>query len=228
MNNVSNNNPLINDLTWKKDEGAKYADPSDNQQLEQEDFFKLLTQQLNMQDPTKPVDNDQMIAQMTSFSMAEGITGLQEQFTKFTENMTSNQALQASTLVGRKVLVPTSKASIDGGGTASGMIAAPQTAQNVKITIKDESGGVVRTIPMGDLAAGTKDFEWDGLDQNGNPVPAGNYSFTANGQLGNSAEDLPLQMHATVQSVSTGGDRGIVLNLKGLGGINFKDVTEIG
>ncbi|PYE32777.1 flagellar basal-body rod modification protein FlgD [Idiomarina fontislapidosi] len=228
MNNVSNSNPLINELTWKEQEGAKYADPSENQKLEQQDFFKLLTEQLNMQDPTKPVDNDQMIAQMTSFTMAEGITGLQEQFTKFTDNMSSNQALQASTLVGRQVLVPTNSASIDGGGKASGVIAAPQTAQNVKIRIKDENDSVVRTIDVGDLAAGTKDFEWDGLDESGNSVPAGKYTFTANGQLGNSAEDLPLQMHATVQSVSTGGDRGIVLNLKGLGGINFKDVTEIG
>jgi flagellar basal-body rod modification protein FlgD len=34
-------------------------------------------------------------------------------------------------------------------------------------------------------------------------------------------------MHARVQSVSTGGDRGVVLNLKGLGGIKLSDVTEI-
>lgn len=227
MEGVSNNS-YIDSLRWQKEEQIKYADPDENQKLEQEDFFKLLTQQLNMQDPTKPADNDQMIAQMTSFTMAEGITGLQDQFTKFTENMTSNQALQASTLVGRKVLVPTSTASLEAGAGASGMIAAPQTAQNVSLNIKDETGAVVRTINLGDIPQGTKDFEWDGLDAAGNELPPGKYTFTANGRVGNSSEELPLQMHATVQSVSTGGDRGIVLNLKGLGGINFSDVTEIG
>lgn len=227
MEGVSNNS-YIDSLRWQKEEQTKYADPDENQKLEQEDFFKLLTQQLNMQDPTKPADNDQMIAQMTSFTMAEGITGLQDQFTKFTENMTSNQALQASTLVGRKVLVPTSTASLEAGAGASGMIAAPQTAQNVSLNIKDETGAVVRTINLGDIPQGTKDFEWDGLDAAGNELPPGKYTFTANGRVGNSSEELPLQMHATVQSVSTGGDRGIVLNLKGLGGINFSDVTEIG
>lgn len=226
MEGVSNNS-YTDGLTWKKEEQTKYADPDANQKLEQEDFFKLLTQQLNMQDPTKPVENDQMIAQMTSFTMAEGITGLQQEFSKFAESMTSNQALQASTLVGRKVLVPTSTASLDAGGTASGMLASQQTAQNVRISVKDESGAVVRTISM-DEFKGTKDFEWDGLDEQGNPVPAGKYTFTANAQVGNSSEELPLQMHATVQSVSTGGERGIVLNLKGLGGINFADVSEIG
>jgi flagellar basal-body rod modification protein FlgD len=33
-----------------------------------EDFIKLLTTQLNNQDPTEPVDNSQMIAQLAQFS----------------------------------------------------------------------------------------------------------------------------------------------------------------
>jgi len=49
MEGVSNNS-YIDSMKWKKDEGAKYADPDEQQKLEQEDFFKLLTQQLNMQD----------------------------------------------------------------------------------------------------------------------------------------------------------------------------------
>ena len=104
MDGVSNNS-YIDSMRWRREEGAEAADPSEQQKLEQEDFFKLLTEQLNMQDPTKPVDNDQMISQMTSFSMAEGISQLSSQFTQFTQNMSSNQALQASTMVGRDVLV---------------------------------------------------------------------------------------------------------------------------
>ena len=48
----------------------------DSNTLSQEDFFSLLTQQLSYQDPSKPADNDQMIAQMTNFTMAEGISNL--------------------------------------------------------------------------------------------------------------------------------------------------------
>ena len=64
MEGVSNNS-FIDKMRWQEDEQAKFEDPSQRQRLEQEDFFQLLTQQLNMQDPTKPADNDQMIAQMT-------------------------------------------------------------------------------------------------------------------------------------------------------------------
>ena len=226
MEGVSNNS-LIDSMKWKKDEGAEYADPDEQGKLEQEDFFKLLTEQLNMQDPSKPVENDQMIAQMTSFTMAEGISGLSDRFDQFANDMTSNQALQASTMVGRKVLVPTDQANLESGAGVTGMIATPQTAQNVKINIKDSTGALVKTIDVGDMAQGTKEFEWDGVMSNGEEAPAGNYSFSVNANVGGQTEELPIQMHARVQSVSTGGDRGVVLNLKGLGGIKLSDVSEI-
>ncbi|NWO02267.1 flagellar basal-body rod modification protein FlgD [Idiomarina loihiensis] len=226
MEGVSNNS-YIDDLKWKKEDDARYADPDEQGKLEQEDFFKLLTEQLSMQDPSKPVENDQMIAQMTSFTMAEGISGLSDRFDQFATDMTSNQALQASTMVGRKVLVPTDQANLESGAGVTGMIATPQTAQNVKISIKDSTGATVKTIDLGDVEQGTKEFEWDGVMSNGEEAPAGNYSFSVNAQVGGQTEELPLQMHARVQSVSTGGDRGVVLNLKGLGGIKLSDVTEI-
>ncbi|MEL7799450.1 flagellar hook assembly protein FlgD [Idiomarina loihiensis] len=226
MEGVSNNS-YIDGMKWKKEDDARYADPDEQGKLQQEDFFRLLTEQLNMQDPSKPVENDQMIAQMTSFTMAEGITGLSERFDQFAEDMTSNQALQASTMVGRKVLVPTDQANLEEGAGVSGMIATPQTAQNVKINIKDSSGAVVKTLNLGDMPEGTKEFEWDGTTTTGEQAPAGNYTFSVNATVGGQTEELPLQMHARVQSVSTGGERGVVLNLKGLGGITLSDVSEI-
>lgn len=37
------------------------------------DFVKLLTAQLNNQDPTNPIDNTQMVAQLAQFSSLSGI-----------------------------------------------------------------------------------------------------------------------------------------------------------
>lgn len=44
--------------------------PSSNQQatLDQSDFLRLLTTQLQQQDPLEPTDNKEMIAQMAQFS----------------------------------------------------------------------------------------------------------------------------------------------------------------
>lgn len=100
---VSSVNPFLDSISVKGDSETK---KSNNQQLTQEDFFSLLSRQLSMQDPFKPVDNDQMIAQMASFSTVDGISKLNEEIVNLNTVMTSSQALQASGLVGQKVLIP--------------------------------------------------------------------------------------------------------------------------
>ena len=97
------NNGLNSSLYWQPESTA--VEDNSNQTLSQEDFFSLLTEQLANQDPTKPVDNDQMVAQMTSFTMADGIEQLNSKFSDFATSMTSNQALQASSLIGQQVLL---------------------------------------------------------------------------------------------------------------------------
>jgi flagellar basal-body rod modification protein FlgD len=46
----------------------------DYSSLGQADFLRLLTVQLQQQDPTDPVDNKEMLAQMAQFSSVAGIS----------------------------------------------------------------------------------------------------------------------------------------------------------
>ena len=94
----------MDSLRWNK-ENRTTEEQQNRDTLTQEDFFSLLTQQLSYQDPSKPADNDQMIAQMTNFTMAEGISKLNSKFDSLSASMTSNSALQASTLIGKKALL---------------------------------------------------------------------------------------------------------------------------
>lgn len=51
-------------------------------------------------------------------------------------------------------------------------------ANNVAITIKDSSGAVVRKdTTSGTKLAGRNEYTWDGKDNNGNTMPAGNYTI---------------------------------------------------
>ena len=168
--NTINNTGLNTDLYWQE-ETVKIADGTE-QQLTQEDFFSMLTEQLANQDPTAPVDNDQMVAQMTSFTMADGISQLNEKFESFAASMTSNQALQASSLIGQNVLVQGNVGYMANEGDGiSGVIVNEKTVQNMTITIENQFGEVIKTIDAGTQSAGNIEFEWDGKDQSGNRLP---------------------------------------------------------
>ncbi|OJF67328.1 flagellar biosynthesis protein FlgD [Alteromonas sp. V450] len=226
--NTVNNTGLTNDMYWQE-EKVKVADGTE-QQLSQEDFFAMLTEQLANQDPTAPVDNDQMVAQMTSFTMADGISQLNEKFESFAASMTSNQALQASSLIGQDVLVQGNVAYMANEGDGiSGVVINEETVQNMTITIQNELGEVVKTIDAGTQAPGNIQFEWDGLDKNGDPISAGNFVVTATGDVGGEGFQMTTAVHRHIGSVSlSSSNQGIILNLDGNVSISLDDVIQIG
>ena len=222
------NNGLNTNLYWQP-EKTEVSDGS-NQTLSQKDFFSLLTEQLANQDPTKPVDNDQMVAQMTSFTMADGIEQLNDKFSDFATSMTSNQALQASSLIGQKVLLQGDIGYMSAEGqNVSGVVIANQSVQGLEITIENETGEIIKSINVGTQAAGNIEFNWDGTDANGNNMPVGNYVVRAQGNVAGESIVLPTAIHRHVDSVSlAASSQGIILNLDGEVSVTLKDVIQIG
>lgn len=221
-------NGLNSDLYWQP-ETVPVADDS-NQKLSQEDFFSMLTEQLANQDPTKPVDNDQMVAQMTSFTMADGISQLNDKFESFASSMTSNQALQASGLIGQQVLLQGDVAYMASEGQGvSGVVINDATTQNMEITIENESGEIIKSINAGTQAAGNVEFAWDGKNSKGELLPAGNYVVKANGDVAGKALQLVTAVNRHVDSVSlAGSSQGIILNLDGDVSVKLDDVIQLG
>jgi flagellar basal-body rod modification protein FlgD len=222
------NNGLNTNLYWQP-EKTGVSDGS-NQTLSQEDFFSLLTEQLANQDPTKPVDNDQMVAQMTSFTMADGIEQLNDKFSDFATSMTSNQALQASSLIGQEVLLQGDIGYISAEGqNVSGVVIAEQSVQDLEITIENETGEIIKSINVGTQAAGNIEFNWDGTDASGNNMPVGNYVVRAQGNVAGESIVLPTAINRHVDSVSlAASSQGIILNLDGDVSVTLNDVIQIG
>ena len=216
-------------LYWEKETPIKVADGTE-QTLKQEDFFALLTEQLANQDPTKPVENDQLVAQMTAFTTADGISQLNEKFSGFAASMTSNQALQASSLIGQDVLVTGNVGyKQEAGSGLTGVIINQQSTTNTQISIQNTKGEVVRTMDLGTLAAGNVQFNWDGTDNRGNPLPPGNYAVDVQGDIFGKPTALPTAINRHVDSVSlAGANQGVVLNLDGDVSIKLDDVIQIG
>ncbi len=221
-NNISNSGYID---TLKKPTETSAGKQQDADKLGQEDFFALLTQQLSYQDPTKPADNDQMIAQMTNFTMAEGISDLNKNFSSLASSMTSNSALQASSLIGKSALIPGNIVNHDGAAAAGGKVLVDTTAKNLQLRVEDTNGALVKTVQLGDSQGGVLPFAWDGTDSNGNKMPPGDYVVKVDGKVGEEYKSFETSTYKNIQSVSINGEYGIILNTKD-GSFTVEEVTE--
>ncbi|MCG3730517.1 flagellar hook assembly protein FlgD [Vibrio cincinnatiensis] len=229
INNIGQSGLSYVDQLKALQEQKKPTETTGKQDLKQEDFLSLLTKQLAQQDPFKPVSNDQMIAQMASFATVDGIGKMNEQFESLNSSMTSNQALQASSLVGRDVLVP-GAAGIKTDGAMAAMVKLPQSVENLFIRIENEAGQLVRTFDAGAKLGGDNRVEWDGNDENGNPLPDGRYRVKASGLLDGENTEFGVSTYANVNSVLLGkGDGNVLLNLAGFESpVRLAEVLEVG
>jgi flagellar basal-body rod modification protein FlgD len=196
--------------------------------MDQADFLKLLTTQLQAQDPTNPMDNSQFVSQLAQFSQLASMQDLNTSVNNLSGQITSSlqtsQVLGSVGLVGRHVLVPSASLSY-AGSTVSGAVGVTDTASDVQLVIKDGSGKVVRTLDLGAQQSGLANFSWDGTDDGGNPLPVGDYSITAADQGGNA---LSTYADGTVSGVGYGGsDVGTYVQVSGVGGVPLSAIAQI-
>jgi flagellar basal-body rod modification protein FlgD len=89
--------------------------------LTQQDFLNILLTQLQFQDPLKPMDDEQFVAQLAQFSALEVNT---EESAKLDTLISFNSINQGVNLLGRTVSVSSSQAGLSGGQGAAGVVTA--------------------------------------------------------------------------------------------------------
>ena len=82
--------------------------------ISQQDFFKLLVNQLSFQDPLKPIDSQAFIAQIAQFTSLEQTRQMNDRINTL---LTIQSATQAIGLVGRTVEVATQTGTVVGVAT---------------------------------------------------------------------------------------------------------------
>jgi flagellar basal-body rod modification protein FlgD len=192
------------------------------------DFLTLMLAQLKNQDPTSPVDSNTFLSQLASLSQVQGITQLNTSFSALSSSLVSNQAMQASSLLGHQALVGSTTATL-GSGAVTGAVQIPQTTSDAVLNISDSSGALVRQIDLGAQASGLANYSWDGKQADGSQAPAGQYKLSAQYAGGASASTAATTyVNGTVQSVTMGaGTTGLTLNVSGLGSVPFANVLQI-
>jgi flagellar basal-body rod modification protein FlgD len=194
--------------------------------LGQGDFLTLMMTQLKNQDPFKPLDSGEFLGQIAQFGTVSGLQQLQTSFDGLKTSLVSNQALQAASLVGHAALVETSKMSTVDGQVVGGTVDLPDSTSSLTVTVRDATGQIVRTIPLGSHAAGQASFVWDGKTDGGADAPADYYTFNADYRSGSTMAAGTVSLAATIDSVKITSD-GFNVELRGIGEKPFSSVHEI-
>ncbi len=221
-------NPLLSQLGIQE---KKQQDGSDRATLGQEEFFRLMIAQMRNQNPLNPMDNTKFLGELAQFSNLASQQKTQQTIEKLADSLISSQALQASSLVGRFVLVPGDRGYLPEGGDErffGGAVELEATTDKLVVDIYSESGQLVQSLQLGRQAAGTVRFTWDGSGLDGNPLPAGNYRIVANAVIDGEIQAQDTAVVGPVESVTLGrnGQRSQV-NVAGLGAVDINAVREI-
>ena len=200
--------------------------PKAKDQLGQEDFLKLMTTQLQNQDPFAPMENGEFIAQMAQFSTVTGITSMDESLKNVAAKLGETRIATAANMLGHSVLVPGKIARADDDGSVNGIIDLPSASTNVNVVFKSQNGEIIDTINLGNQSSGLVGFAWHGapkdMIENDEPIFVEAYANSGKGMEGVSSS-----IFAEVLSSSAGdGDSGVMLDVRDYGTISANEVIK--
>lgn len=216
---VMSRTAALGDATTNAGSGTSAADLMNN-------FMTLLVAQMQNQDPTNPMDNNQMTSQLAQFNTASGVEQLNDTLNNVGTLVSSMQQMNAAAWVGRKVMIAGAPV-VDGSG-GSVAFSLENDADQVEVTLTDKEGNAWRAT-LHNVKAGIHHFSLDELGdfQPAAPPADTTYSvaFTAADENGDAPTIVALKA-ATVDSVAFS-PTGSVLQLGVDGSATLSQVYEI-
>jgi len=177
------------------------------QTLGKDDFLQLLVTKLQHQDPLKPMEDADFIAQLAQFSSLEQMNNIAEGIQAsnqwdFLQMQSLNNAMAAG-LIGREITADFSGVYLDGINQPGISFTLDRPVSEVSLEIRDEQGNLIATITEENLEAGANFVRWNGQDNFGNRAPEGYYTVRATAATADGATFTPdLQLTGIVSTIT--------------------------
>lgn len=181
--------------------GAKKPVGTGKSEMGQADFLRLLTAQMQTQDPFEPVNNAEMVSQMATITNSSGIAEMNKSLASIKEQLSGGRIGDAASWIGRSMLVESNIAAPDAHGLYAGQITLPAAVDGASVELVDGSGNVVKTIDLGSQPGGQTSFYWDGKDEAGAQVANTPLQVRVNG-----AKPTQVATWATIAAVQSPAD----------------------
>lgn len=169
---------MVTDVTSTATTAAAQAEMKKSTGMNKDDFLKLFVTQLQNQDPLNPQDGTQFISQLAQLTQVEQAYNTNSNLQNMLNQGSNSATLAAVTLIGKQVEAQGNQLELKSGSPSTIQYKLDSAADQVTVSVTDQSGKVVRTLSGGSTGAGAGSVAWDGTDDKGTQLAAGAYGFS--------------------------------------------------
>jgi flagellar basal-body rod modification protein FlgD len=190
-----------------------------------QNFLRLLTVQLQNQDPMNPLDNAGMTTQLAALNQVDGINRLNKSMEAMVAQMQAAQFVQLSDSVGKNAQIEGNGVYYSGQPVILGA-GLDKPASSLSALIRDNGGRVIREFEFDGTAPGIFDFIWDGRDLDGAQVAPGAYRLELQAKDGQGKIMMPTPyVSASVATIGRDGSD-IVATMSDGRRISINDIVK--
>jgi flagellar basal-body rod modification protein FlgD len=219
----------INNILSQTSQAFNQKDKASNSEMGQQEFLQLLVAQMRNQDPINPLDSKEFAAQLAQFNSVEqlisvnsGLSTLQGSQEMMSASLTNSMA---ASMTGKHVKALSSEVYLAPGGQSKIQYKLNNSASEVEIVIRNESGSEVRREKLSGVAGGENQWSWDGRNDAGDRMADGNYYVEVQASNDGSKVEALTYVEGTVGKVRYTGS-GVFLHVNGVN-VSIGDVEEV-
>lgn len=165
---------IIENVTGYKEKTV--YDSKRNEQMDKDGFLKLLTHQLQNQDPSNPMEQDKLAGEMAQFSQLEQLTNLNEKFASMQRNQDLQEKFFTASFVGKEIVTNGSSIKLkEPGDDAEVLYNLSEDSKQVLIRLLDNKNNIVAEMWKENVSGGSHIAKWDGQRLDGAPAGKGEY-----------------------------------------------------
>lgn len=166
---------IINKATGQKTKNNVFKEGPHNE-MGKDEFLKLLTFQLQNQDPMNPMEQNKFTGELAQFSQLEQLSNLNKKFDDGNKTQALQDKFYAASFVGKKIVTAGSSLDLkNSGDPADVLFKLDGDASKVMVRILDSKNNVMGEIWKEGMSRGSHQLTWDGVALDGTPAVKGKY-----------------------------------------------------
>lgn len=174
--NGSSKEEILNKLAGAKEKSI-FKDGGKHNQMGKDEFLKLLSHQMQNQDPMNPMEQSKFVGELAQFAQLEQMTGLNQKFEKMSGNATTESKFYGASFLGRGVMTAGTSLNLKGEGASSDVhFTLDKEASKVMVRIFDKKNNMVGEITQDNMGRGNQTLTWNGTSLDNTPAPKGDYT----------------------------------------------------